>query len=239
MEEFTKQERKPAATRQEEGAKTQRAKVLRRIMLWGGGLILLGGSVGGVFLLAANPQEKSGALTAAVSQSDWFKGGADAKVELVEYADFQCPACQFYAPIVRQISQDFGEQIKIVYRHFPLSQHKQAELAAKAAEAAGRQGKFWEMHDMLYEQQTVWANNGKARDIFIGYAQTLGLDENQFVQDLESKDIEEKVRKDFQQGLQSKVDRTPSFFLQGKKIFPGNYNEFKELTGRALAETGQ
>ena len=108
----------------------------------------------------ASSGSKPALLTSAVSDSDWVKGNRSAPVVLVEYSDFQCPACAASAPLVKQLTEEFGNKIAFVYRHFPLPQHKNAYPAAQAAEAAGKQGKFWEMADLIFANQTKWENLG-------------------------------------------------------------------------------
>lgn len=167
----------------------------------------------------------------------WEKGSADAKVVLVEYSDFQCPACAAYYPLVKQVMQEFGDQVKFVYRHFPLVQiHANALSAARAAEAAGNQGKFWEMHDLLFEQQDVWESSRTVDATFAEYAVRLGLDMVQFKSDESSKETEKKILNDYQTGLVSGVAGTPTFFLNGKKINnPRNYEQFRTIILEALS----
>lgn len=176
--------------------------------------------------------------TDTIVASDHVKGARNAKTLLVEYSDFQCPACGAYYPLVKQIGQDFGGAIAIVYRHFPLRQHEHAEIAAHAAEAAGAQGKFWEMHNMLFEHQKDWSSQNNAKDIFIQYAESLGLDRARFATDIDSKEIANKVKEEYQSGIDADVTSTPTFFLNGKKLdTPRTYDEFKTLIGEAITHT--
>ena len=167
----------------------------------------------------------------AIVSSDRIKGNPIAKVILIEYSDFQCPACAVYAPIVKQIAEDFQDKAVFAYRHFPLSQHKNAKLAALASEAAGQQGKFWEMHDKIFENQKEWAENSAAKteEIFIKLAETLALDVEQFKNDLKSKELKEKIDNDLNSGIKVNVNSTPTFFLNAEKIQPGSYEEFKQV----------
>ena len=171
-------------------------------------------------------------LIDAVSQSDYSKGNRKAAVILVEYSDFQCPACAAYYPLVKQLSEEFGDKMVFIYRHFPLSQHQNAESAAVAAEAAGRQGKFWEMHDLIFDNQNEWAKSARwsVEDIFVKYAEKLNLDLEKFKADLDLKEIKQKVSKDLESGVNVRVNGTPTFFLNGKKLStPRSYEEFKEI----------
>ncbi len=179
---------------------------------------------------ASNPAGVTGGEIASVSAADWQRGNQYAKNVLIEYSDFQCPACAAYEPLVRQLMKDFDNQILLIYRHFPLSQHVHAELAAQASEAAGKQGKFWDMHDLLFDRQGSWENTGDAEATFKGYAKELGLDEARFAADLNSDEIKKLVAEDADGGLHAGINSTPSFYLNGKKIDnPKTYEEFKKL----------
>lgn len=159
------------------------------------------------------------------------KGNKEAVVKLVEYSDLQCPACGVYYPIVKQIVEEFSDSVLFEYRHFPLrSIHPNAQGAALATEAAGLQGKFWEMHDILFENQKEWSGKN-GNDIFNVYAEEIGLDVLKFESDLSfNEDIKNKVENDYQSGLDLKVNATPTFFLNGVKIEnPRSYGEFKSI----------
>jgi protein-disulfide isomerase len=154
-----------------------------------------------------------GELTPPVSAQDHASGPDDAPVTLVEYGDFECPYCGMAHPIVQAAQRDLGTQLRFVFRHFPLAEaHPHARLAAQAAEAAGVQGRFWEMHDMLFEHQN-------ALDVadLVGYAESLGLDSAQFARDLESGTYAKKARDDFRSGVRSGVNGTPTFFVNGTR----------------------
>lgn len=154
-----------------------------------------------------------------ISKTDHIRGAEDGKLTLVEFGDFQCPACSAYEPLIRQAVKDNKTLLKVVFKHFPLTQiHQNALLGAKAAEAAGLQGKFWEMHDMLYDKQSEWSTGMNARDLIMGYAKTLGLNTVKFGEDLNSKALEEKIFAELKEGTTLNVQGTPTFFLNGKKI---------------------
>lgn len=169
-------------------------------------------------IFRSNSNQQPAESIIAIEAADQVKGNKDAKVILVEYSDFQCPACASFYPIVKKMSQEFSEKIAFVYRHFPLTQHKNAKPAAYAAEAAGKQGKFWEMHDIIFENQNNWSQEKNAKDLFIKYAQDLGLDIEKFKSDFDSKEISDKIENDYKGGLALKVNGTPSFFLNGKYL---------------------
>ncbi len=151
-------------------------------------------------------------LVLPVSESDHSQGPADALVTLVEYGDYQCPHCRLVYYNIRELQARLGDQLQYVYRHLPVSSmHPDAQLAAEAAEAAAAQGKFWEMHDKLYQNDEL-----DLAHLFT-YANEVGLDMDQFRRDLEEHSYAEDVRKDFNGGIRSGVNGTPTFFLNGER----------------------
>jgi len=147
------------------------------------------------------------------------KGPSTAKVKIIEYADFQCPACAAMAPIVSDLLAKYPNDIELTFKHFPLTQiHPRALLAAKASEAAGKQGKFFEMHDKIFTGLSTWASNSKAEDVFVGYATELGLNVDQFRADLKDATIAAKIRSNQAEGAKDKVEGTPTFFVNGLKV---------------------
>jgi len=158
-------------------------------------------------------------LTLPVSEArDHVQGPADAAVTLVEYGDYECPHCGRAYPIVKAIQQQLGPKLRFVFRNFPLREsHPHAEQAAEAAEAAGAQGKFWEMHDRLFERQ--FALDG---EYLIEYAGDLGLDVARFRKELASGVYEPRVREDFRSGVTSGVNGTPTLFLNGELLTEGH-----------------
>ena len=185
----------------------------------------------------ANDPQK---LEVAVNDSDWFVGGKDAQVVLVEYSDFQCPACAAYFPVVKGLEETYGDALKIVYRNYPLtSLHPNAQLAAQAAEAAGIQGKFFVMHDLLFGNQKPWSSEADPTNTFLGYATSMGLDIEKFKTDLTSDETFRAVRDDIRSGDDSNVDSTPTFFLNGVQIEknPQGLEPFKALIDATLNPT--
>jgi len=214
---------------------------IRAMAFWGISTLVLGGMVFGMVKIASrNSQDNKQplSLTSSVIESDWIKGNKEAKIVITEYSDFQCPACASYYGVVKQIHKDFGDNLAIVYRHFPLRQiHANAEIAALSAEAAGKQGKFWEMHDMIFENQKKWEGEKNAGEIFIKYGEDLGLNIEKFKQDLDSKEVKDKVEADYQSGIKAGVNHTPTFFLNGAEIQnPRSYEEFKNIINEAESE---
>jgi protein-disulfide isomerase len=140
-------------------------------------------------------------------------------VLLDEYGDYQCPPCGLLYPELKKIESDYGDQLQIVFHHFPLAQlHKNAIAAARAAEAARNQNKFWEMHDRLYRNQKVWADLPDPRPTFISYAQQLGLNVEQFTRDMDSADVQQRILADQQRGASLGVTGTPTVFIDGHML---------------------
>ena len=154
-----------------------------------------------------------------------------ATVTLVEFSDFQCPACGVYYPMVSQVVKDFTGKMNFVYRNFPLTDlHPNAQIAAQAAEAAGMQGKYWEMHDALFTKQSDWSASSSAQDIFTQYATTLGLNADQFKKDIDSDAVKNKVAEDVSDGNAIGINATPTFFLDGVKLDnPATLSDFETL----------
>lgn len=147
-------------------------------------------------------------------------GPQSAKVTIVEFGDFQCPACAYVNPIVNQVIAKYKStgKFQFVYRNFPLTQiHKNALLSAQAAEAAGAQGKYWEMHDKLFETQKDWSESDKALDFFTALAQNLGLDANRFKESLKNREFLPAVQADAADAESLNLPGTPSFFINGQE----------------------
>jgi protein-disulfide isomerase len=154
------------------------------------------------------------ALTVPVSEDrDHIQGPADAPVTLLEYGDYECPYCGAAYPIVKEVQARMGHRLRFVFRNFPIStSHPHAEQAAEAAEAAAAQGRFWEMHDLLYENQRRLGDQDLR-----GYAGTLGLDVETFDEELAEHVYAARVREDFMSGVRSGVNGTPAFYINGAR----------------------
>jgi NhaA family Na+:H+ antiporter len=151
-------------------------------------------------------------LTVPVSEKDHIQGSPDAQIVLVEYGDFQCPHCRLVHYDIQALQEYLGDRLRYVFRHLPItSTHPQAQLAAEAAEAAGAQGKFWEMHDALFEAETL----DRANILWI--ASQIGLDMDQFAYDLDNNVYADRVREDFNNGIRSGANGTPTFFVNGNR----------------------
>lgn len=163
-------------------------------------------------------------------------GNPDAEVVLVEYSDFQCPACQQFAPIVKEVVNEYGDQLRFEYRHFPLTAiHPFAVPAARAAEAAGQQGQFFAMHDLLFENQSTWSNSGNPNVFFTQYAEELGLDMDLFKQHMRASIITDKVNDEFNEARDLGFTGTPTFTLNGERMA---FNTFEEFVGQIEAAIG-
>lgn len=155
-----------------------------------------------------------------VGATNHVKGKTDSTVKFVEYGDFQCPTCGAYYPLIKQVFEKYQDKISFQFRNLPLTQiHNNAFAASRAAEAASAQDKFWEMHDLLYENQQAWSSAKAPTDIFKSYAKQLGLDETRYQTDFASSDVNKAINSDIAAFKATKNDlATPSFFLNGKKL---------------------
>lgn len=191
--------------------------------------------VGGIFLLSRSATPTT-VDTTLLERSDSHKlASSSAKVTLVEFSDYQCPACGAFYPYVKQLTTDYKDKLAFVYRNFPLTAiHQNAELAAQAAEAAGLQGKYWEMHDMLFTKQQDWGESDKAAEMFSEYAKTLGLDEQQFTKDLNSDTVKNIVAADVADGNSLGINQTPTFYLDGTKLT--NFSSYQDFMNQVKEE---
>jgi protein-disulfide isomerase len=181
-------------------------------------------------------EEESPRLTLPVGSRDHIQGPANAPVTLVEYGDYECPYCGAAYPIVKEVQQRLGERLRFVFRNFPLANmHPHATLAAEAAEAVGAEGKFWEMHDTLYEHQSALTEAD-----LVGYARELGIGTQKFTTALHGPTGAERVREDFASGIRSGVNGTPTFYIDGVR-YNGSYEleELLEALGAGGASEGR
>lgn len=197
-------------------------------LIFGGVVVaLLGGLIvisqqGKVSVDDINANSVLAASEASGNIADHAFGNASSKVILFEYGDFQCPGCQSAAPVMKQVKEKYADQIAFVFRNFPLvTMHPNAKAAAAAAEAAGKQGKYWEMHYRLFDAQNSWgsAAANKRTDIFVQYAQDIGVaDLDTFKADLASAEVAKKISFDMALGSKLGASGTPAFFLGNEKI---------------------
>lgn len=205
-------------------------------MLIGIGVVCLG--IFGVIALISSSNNSSQPVDSAKlvrENSNKIEGSSG--VTLVEFGDYQCPACATAHPTVKRLLDKYQGKITFVFRNFPLPLHKNADISSRAAEAAGIQGKYWEMHDLLYENQDKWAESEKPLDIFVGFAQKLDLDGEKFRQDVQSNQFDDKISGDKSDGTALGVNSTPTFFVNGQKIeAPTTYEKLKEKIDSFLAK---
>jgi protein-disulfide isomerase len=151
-------------------------------------------------------------------ESAHIRGDPDAPVTLEEFGDFQCPPCGQFAGFIEELLREYNSRLRVVFRNFPLPGHEHAREAAQAAEAAGLQGKFWEMYDTLYREQSLWSNASNARELFESYAGTLGLDVDQFKKDMDGDKVRERIDSDHALADFLGVKVTPTLFINNRAI---------------------
>ncbi|MEK7646259.1 MAG: thioredoxin domain-containing protein [Patescibacteria group bacterium] len=215
---------------------------IKRIIFWVCFVAVLALIIWG--LIVAMHKESTGGLSLgtpmAERATDHVRGSDTATVTLMEYADFQCPACGAFYPIVERLLTNSSTTVRFVGRHFPLAQHRNAIAAAQAAEAAGAQGKYWDMAGLLYDNQTSWETltASQAYDVFKGYAERLKLNVALFEADFKSTETKTKIDEDLADGRAIGVSGTPTFFINGKAITnPRDYESFKKLIDEAITSS--
>jgi protein-disulfide isomerase len=169
-------------------------------------------------------------------------GPEKASVTLEEFADFECPACGGFYPILKSVEKEYGSRIRVIFREFPLSQHVHAMPAARAAEAAGLQGRFWEMHNLLYENRDTWTKAPNVQVVLEDYARRLGLDVDRFKKDQTSELVQKRIMLDHHRGRAMKLHSTPTLYLNGEEIPFAEMKTAEALRGvidRALDTKGK
>ncbi len=154
-----------------------------------------------------------------------IRGEVKAPVTIEEFGDFQCPPCATLAISLSHLEHDYGDKLRVIFRQFPLAMHAHAREAARAAEAANRQGKFWEMHDLLFRNQVAWSTAANVTETFNEYARGLGLELDRFQRDCASEELEERINADHERGESRGVKQTPTIFLNGHNIPPASMSE--------------
>jgi len=172
----------------------------------------------GIALFTGN-KDNTGNNSANGQPTYHIEGEGQKRVTLVEYGDFQCPACRQYHPVIKQVVEKYKQDITFQFRHYPLTQiHPNAFAASRAAEAASKQNKFWEMHDLLYQNQDAWAQAGNPQSIFEQYAKQLGMNIEQFKTDFTSDAVNSAINADMKEGTKLNITGTPSFFINLNKV---------------------
>ena len=160
-----------------------------------------------------------------------IKGNKNAPITVVEFSDFQCPYCARFAPTINEVLKAYPNEVKFVYKDFPLSFHKQAKNAAKAARAAGEQGKFWEMHDLIFGKYNLLTE-----EMFKEFATKLNLDVNRFIADFDSNKYDQLIQQDINLGRQSGVSGTPTLYMNGKRMQRRSFDDFKQSIDAILKQ---
>ena len=194
---------------------------------------------GGILIFKGDKANAPTGTNNKVQPTSHTLGAGTTGVTLQEYGDYECPFCSQFYPIVKQVTSDYGDKIKFQFSHLPLLQiHPNAFAAARAAEAAGKQGKFWEMHDMLYQNQNSWASASNPQPTFDSYAQQLGLNTAQFKKDAASSQVNDAINADINKfNTLGYEESTPTFILDGKKVTVGyDVNAFKKLIDAEIAK---
>lgn len=219
--------------------KQQKTHGIKKVGIWILALALSVGTLWGIIaLINAGSPPRTPATVPQINSKDITIGARNARVSLVEYADFQCPACGLYHPVVKKLLSDYNGKIFFVYRFFPLPMHQNGMISAQAAYAAYLQGKFWRMHDMLFEHQNDWATSTDPQSVFTGYAKQLGLDTTKFQSDMLANSTKKFIQQQEDTGANAGVNSTPTFFLNGKQILdnPPGYDAFKKLIDQELKQ---
>lgn len=192
------------------------AKILTAILV-----VVVGGMIG-LFALAGGGGDPApvGDKSKIIRDNSYKTGSGD--IQLVEFGDYQCPACGSVHPTIKQLLKDYEGKITFYFRNFPLTNiHKNALAGAEAAEAAGAQSKYWEMHDKLYETQKDWSDLADPTDVFVGYAKDLGLDADKFKTEIVAKKYQTIIDQDAADATALNVQATPTFFFNGEQ-YTGN-----------------
>jgi protein-disulfide isomerase len=158
------------------------------------------------------------------AESMHIRGNPDAPVTLEEFGDFQCPPCGNFAGFAEELLKEYDSRLRLVFRNFPLEPHEHAREAALAAEAAGLQGRFWEMHDVLYREQAAWSKAPNARELFDSYAGTIGLNLDQFRKDMDGEKARERVDSDHALGDSLGIKLTPTLYINNRPVDPKDKN---------------
>lgn len=196
---------------------------MKNLPLLLGTLVVTAALILGVILVFSNNTSQQQAVadqSELLTDSPHVKGPADAVVTIVEFSDFQCPACKATSPLIDKVVNQYPDQVRLVYRHFPLvSIHDKAQLAAQAAEVAGEDGQFWEYHDLLFGRQLTWSqleNKEEYIEQLASYAEELGIDKASFLERIESDHIKSLVTEDIAAGGKLNIQATPTLYVNGQ-----------------------
>ncbi|MEI6494945.1 MAG: thioredoxin domain-containing protein [bacterium] len=211
------------------------------IFIWTGGALVIVIAVLIIVKMAlpssssTNPNQAMGKIAGGITNADQVRGNKESKVVLVEYSDYACPACAANEVTVNKLVNDYRDKVAFVYRHFPLPYHIHSKEAAYATEAAARQGKFWDLGDLLFSKQSEWAESTDFPTLLSGYVKTIGLDEVKLKTDMQDSAIKAKVDADVASADAAGLNHTPTYYLNGAEIpNPDTYEEFKQILDNAL-----
>ena len=185
---------------------------------------------------AATPELGS---TPPGSQPPNIRGNPNAPVTVEEFADFQCSSCAYYHPELKKIEAEYGDRLRVIFRENPLlPRHQHALVAAQAAEAAGMQGRFWEMHDKLFENQKAWSEAKDVVPLFVDYAKQIGLDTDRFMRDLNGEVVAQRIFQDGKRSHALGITATPTFFVNGKEAKGDSWKPegLRQMINQALSE---
>ncbi len=219
-------------------------------------IVVLVAAVGGAWLFQRSSRQATNANAIAIAianesnpgseppgaQPPWVRGNDKAPVTVEEFADFQCPSCGYYYPELKKIESEFGDNLRVIFRERPLvPPHEHALMAAQAAEAAGLQNRFWEMHDKLYENQKTWSEVSDLVPIFVDYAKQIGLDTDRFMKDLNGEAVATRIFQDGKRVHALNVVATPTFYVNGKEAKDENWKPdgLRAMIKQALSDSGK
>ena len=212
-------------------------------------IVVLGGALATAWIFLRSSRQ-SGATTnnqnlgseAPGADPPHVRGNPNAPVTLEEFADFQCPSCGAYYPELKKIEAEFGDRLRVIFRERPLvPPHEHALIAAQAAEAAGLQNRFWEMHDKLYENQKAWVEAKDVVPMLVDYAKQIGLDTDRFMRDLNGEAVAARIFQDGKRAHALGVNSTPNFFVNGKEAKDDSWKPegLRAMINQALKEAGK
>ena len=185
------------------------------------GIVLVAALAGGILLFRSTQSSSSNARPTPQASAEPSKPGDDVVVTVEEFGDYQCPPCGALHPTLKKLKQEFGANLNFIFRNLPLTSiHKNALVAAQAAEAARIQNHFWEMHDLLYENQDLWKDDINPKTIFMKFASDLGLDTARFAQDMDDKQVKLRIETDQEAAAQLGINGTPTILIDGRQVRP-------------------
>ena len=198
-------------------------------------------ALGVAFLLSGGETQTTATPVNVPELTDYAGGGQvrgaeNPAVTLVEYGDYECPSCAYFHPITTELLERMPDTLEFEFHHYPLTMHPNAFAASIAAESAGEQGRYWEMHDTLFETQNQWAGRENAQELFTSLAGQLGLDTDRFTQDFGSEEIRNRVIADVMRGNGLQISGTPTFFINGQRLvnLPQTADEFEAIIQSVL-----